>query len=144
VSFVLIHRAIRLVTRVSADRSKRLLAAATVASCLALFAGCEAPPVPRDVTLLARGMTFVLPGNPDEPNPQIAMRAGERIHLVLKNEAPGLLHDISIPDWNVAVDLIRAGEQVEVTFTVPNEPGPHEYRCRPHSEMMKGVIEVTP
>jgi plastocyanin len=93
---------------------------------------------------MARGMTFVLATQPDTPNPVIPLRAGERVRLVLRNEAPGLIHDIAIPEWDVAVAQIRAGESAEVIFTVPDEIGRHEYRCRPHSEMMKGVVEVTP
>ena len=101
-------------------------------------------PVPREVLLVARGMTFVLADSPASANPVIPLQAGERIRLVLKNEAPGLLHDIGIPEWNVQVDQIRAGQTAEVTFTVPNRPGRYEYRCRPHAEMMSGFVEVTP
>ena len=89
-------------------------------------------------------MTFVLADEPDEANPVISMRAGERVRLVLKNEAPGLLHDLGIPEWGVQVTQIRAGESAEVTFTVPTQTGQYEYLCRPHSELMKGVVEVTP
>ena len=94
--------------------------------------------------LVARGMTFALADEPDVPNPVITVHAGERVRLVLKNEAPGLLHDIAIPAWDVQVEQIRAGESAEVTFTVPSDPGRHEYRCRPHSEMMTGFVEVAP
>ena len=59
--------------------------------------------------MIARGMTFVLADEPDAPNPVIAFRAGERVRLVLKNEAPGLLHDFQIPAWGVQVTQIRAG-----------------------------------
>lgn len=90
-------------------------------------------------------MTFVLADEePDEVNPIIKVRSGERVRLVLKNEAPGLLHDIQIPAWRVQVMQIRAGETADVTFTVPNQAGRYEYLCRPHSELMKGIVEVTP
>jgi plastocyanin len=88
-------------------------------------------------------MTFVLANDTEIPNPVIPFRAGERVHLVLKNEAPGLLHDIVIPAFDVEIEQIRAGDSREVTFTVPNRPGRHEYRCRPHSGMMNGFVEVT-
>ena len=97
----------------------------------------------REIVLVARGMSFVLPERPDEPNPLLSLRAGERVRLVLRNEAPGLLHDIRIPAWNVQVDQIRAGETADVTFTVPGEVGRTEYRCQPHGELMKGMVEVT-
>ena len=117
---------------------KRVLLAAVICA-----AACRHAGPTRDVTLVARGMTFILEDSPEQPNPVIALRAGERVRLVLKNEAPGLLHDVAIPDLHVAVDQIRAGETRDVTFTVPDVPGRHEYRCRPHSEMMKGFVEVT-
>ena len=88
-------------------------------------------------------MTFILEESPGDPNPVIALRAGERVRLVLKNDAPGLLHDVEIPALNVALDQIRAGQAADITFTVPDTPGRHEYRCRPHAEMMHGVVEVT-
>ena len=112
---------------------------------LALLAaiGCGNAEPARQVTLVARGMTFVLEGAADAPNPRIPMRTGERIRLVLKNDAPGLLHDVEIPALDVRVDQIRAGQSTDITFTVPDKPGEHEYRCRPHAEMMHGVVEVS-
>ena len=87
-------------------------------------------------------MAFVVEGS-DTHNPVLSFRAGERVRLVLKNEAPGLLHDFVIPQWNVEIEQIRAGESREVTFTVPDTPGRFEYSCRPHAEMMHGHIEVS-
>ena len=110
---------------------------------LAALSGCAVKPAPREIIVLARGMTFVLASDPEAPNPVIPLRAGEHVRLVLRNEAPGLLHDFQIPAWNVQVDQIRAGETSEVTFTVPSAAGRYQYLCRPHSEMMKGFVEVT-
>ena len=97
----------------------------------------------RDVVVLARGMSFVLESSPDVPNPVIPLRAGERVRLVLKNDSPGLLHDIVIPELGVEVEQMRAGESRAITFTVPATPGRHEYKCRPHSAMMQGFVEIT-
>lgn len=123
------------------------LSSAAVCVAFTAFAfvpGCGTHPGPtREVVLEARGMSFVQPGAPETPNPVISLRAGERVRLVVRNEAPGLLHDIEIPDWGIAVEPARAGESRDVTFIVPDEPGPHEYRCRPHAEMMHGIIDVT-
>jgi plastocyanin len=96
----------------------------------------------REIVLVARGMSFV-DGRGDVANPDISLKAGERVRVVLKNEAPGLLHDFEIPAWNVAMDQLRDGESGEVTFRVPDTPGRFEYRCRPHSAMMSGFVEVT-
>lgn len=117
---------------------------ATLVLCVGMIAGCAMSNTTREVTVIARGMTFVLAGAPDTPNPVIPLRAGERLRLVLKNEAPGLLHDILIPAWRVQVDQIRAGQSAEVIFTVPSTVGRYEYLCQPHAELMKGFVEVTP
>jgi hypothetical protein len=110
-----------------------------------LLASCACrTETPREVALLARGMTFVLATAPDIPNPTLHFRAGERVRVVLKNEAPGLLHNFEIPAWNVKVDQLRAGETGEVVFTVPDRPQRSEYRCRPHAELMHAVVEVAP
>jgi plastocyanin len=104
--------------------------------------GCRTAPA-REVTLVARGMTFELPEQPDAPNPVVRLRAGERVRLVLKNEAAGLVHDLVIPDWKVSLDAVAAGETASTTFTVPAETGPVAYRCQPHAAMMSGVFDVT-
>jgi plastocyanin len=123
-------------------RNTSLRAAGTIALLL-VVTGCASQSPVRDVTLIARGMTFVLENAPSQPNPVISLRAGERVRLALKNDAPGLLHDIEIPALNIRLDQIRAGQNTNRTFTVPDLPGRHEYRCRPHAEMMHGVVEVT-
>lgn len=123
-------------------------AAAVAATLLSAAVACRAKPPARDVTLVARGMIFVLDGEEGEdagaPNPVVRLRAGERVRLVLRNEAQGLLHDVEIPAWKIAVPEIRAGETAAVTFTVPDTPGEYEYRCRPHAEMMRGIVSVVP
>jgi plastocyanin len=88
-------------------------------------------------------MTFVAADRADIPNPVLSFRSGERVHLVLKNEAPGLLHDLVIPAWDIEIEQMRAGESRDATFTVPDTPGRFEYHCRPHSGMMTGFVEVT-
>ena len=110
----------------------------------ALIASCACrTESPREIVLVARGMTFALATSPDDANPTLHFRAGERVRLVLKNEAPGLLHDFEIPEWNVKLDQLRAGDTGEVVFMVPSGPGRLQYRCRPHSELMHGSVEVT-
>ena len=129
--------------RTAGAKSRSLFAASAWVSA-GLIAGCGAIDVaPREVTIIARGMTFMLADTPDTPNPVIPLRAGERVRLVLKNEAPGLLHDVQIPAWDVQVEQIRAGQSAEVVFTVPSTVGRFQYLCRPHSELMKGFVEVS-
>jgi hypothetical protein len=109
---------------------------------LTLF-GCGGPDGPREIVVVARGMTFMLPSDPDTANPVIRMRPGEQIALTLENDAPGLIHDFRIPAWNVRSDQIRSGESTMVSFRVPDEVGRYEYTCGPHASLMRGFIEVT-
>jgi plastocyanin len=113
-----------------------------VATLAVALVACANGSQPRQITLVARGMTFVLEDDEDTPNPVIAMRAGEQVRVILKNEAPGLIHDFRIDAWNVQIDPIRSGETAEVVFSVPSTPGKFEYVCHPHAEMMKGLVEV--
>ena len=116
---------------------------ATILS-LTFFAvlGCRSTG-PREVLLVARGMTFTLPSSPDRANPVIHLWPGERVRVILRNEAPGLMHNFEIPSWDVKSEQIRGGQTTSVSFTVPDRKGRVEYMCRPHSSLMHGVIEVS-
>jgi plastocyanin len=109
---------------------------------IGLSSGCRTAPV-REVTLVTRGMTFALPERPDAANPVLQFRSGEKVRLVLRNEAAGMIHDVAIPAWNVAVDAIPSCQTAETTFVVPEAAGSVEYLCRPHAQMMAGTIDVT-
>lgn len=87
-------------------------------------------------------MAFFLADDPETPNPVILFRAGERVRVLIRNDAPGLLHDFHIPAWNLETEQIRAGETTDLVFTVPATLGRSEYLCRPHSELMRGFVEV--
>jgi plastocyanin len=110
---------------------------------LLLGASCS-PGAPREVLVVARGMTFTLPSDPDTVNPVIRVRPGERLRLTLRNEAPGLMHNFEIPAWDVKTDQIRGGSSTSVTLTVPGEQGRYQYICAPHANLMRGFIEVAP
>ena len=94
---------------------------------------------PREILLTARGMAFYVDGG-DTPNPAIAVRAGEHVRFVLRNEAPGLLHDLIIPDLDVALEPVAAGESRAVVVRIPALSAPVRYVCRPHALMMSGTI----
>jgi plastocyanin len=115
-----------------------------VAGLLALgTVSCAGGSGARDIVLVARGMTFVLENAADTPNPVIRVEPGERIRLTLRNEAPGLVHDFSIPAWDVESEQVRHGQSTTVVFTAPSGEGRYEYHCTPHSTMMRGFVEVT-
>ena len=97
---------------------------------------------PRDVVIVAKGMTFTLPSDPATVNPPLRMYPGEVLRVTLRNDAPGLIHDFQIPAWKVKTDQIRGGQSTSVLVTVPAVEGRVKYLCGPHASMMHGVIEV--
>ncbi len=87
-------------------------------------------------------MTFYIDGD-TTANPTIRVKAGEQIRLVLRNEDPGMTHDLVVKDWKVATKtLAERGEQDSVVFRVPDRQGQTEYQCTPHSAMMRGRFHV--
>jgi plastocyanin len=96
----------------------------------------------REITLVARGMAFYLESDPGTPNPTIRVSAGETVRVVLRNEDRGMTHDFAVPAFDEALDGIDWNESDDVTIDVPETPGTYEYRCRPHTLMMRGVLIV--
>ena len=95
----------------------------------------------REVTLVARGMAFYLEDD-TTPNPTIHTRAGETIRLVLRNETPGVLHDLALIELGVSIAPIKPGALGSVSLRVPSRPGAYDYVCRPHALMMRGRLLV--
>ena len=114
-----------------------------VASCIAATAsGPDASvPPPREVALVARGMAFFLAGA-STPNPTIRVSPGERIRIVLRNDTPGMVHDFAVASLGASISPLTTGRSAAVEITAPGRPGRYSYRCRPHSLMMQGAIEV--
>lgn len=97
---------------------------------------------PREIRLVVRDMTFYLEGQ-KTPNPALRMRAGERVRIVLRNEDPGMKHDLVIKSWQVGTPTLdRSGQETAVAFRVPDRRGIETYSCTPHAEMMRGSIRV--
>jgi hypothetical protein len=115
-----------------------LLAAGGVAFALT----ASAPTPDREVTLLARGMAFYLPGDPT-PNPMIAMQRGEVVRLVVRNVDAGLTHDVVVESLGIRSGEIRgAGAEIAVELRAPEAAGDHQYVCSLHAAMMRGTIQV--
>ena len=110
-----------------------------LAGLLAVVAGSTR--APREIVVVARDMAFYLEGDV-RPNPTIRMTAGEDVRLILRNEEPGVTHDFVIGAWRVATPLLHGHETASVEFRAPDRPGRHEYLCSPHSQMMRGAIDV--
>ena len=122
-----------------------LLALLVVGGGIALAVQAATRPEPRTVTLLARDMSFYLPGD-STPNPRLIVERGERLRFVLRNETRGIAHDLEVPDADgepVATREVRgAGETVDLTVRAPEKAGEYEYVCTLHARMMRGVLEV--
>jgi plastocyanin len=101
-------------------------------------------PADREITLVARGMTFYLEGDPATPNPTITVRAGETVRVVYRNEDRGMTHDFAVPALHAESDLVDWNESDDLTLDIPTIPGTYEYVCTPHRLMMSGVIKVIP
>jgi plastocyanin len=96
----------------------------------------------REISLVARDMAFYLNGDFSNPNPQIVVKAGERVRIVVRNDERGMTHDFAVPALGADVDRLEWTEEGEVTFDVPTAPGTYAYLCRPHMLMMKGILKV--
>ena len=96
----------------------------------------------RDITITARDMAFVVSEIAD-PNPTLALMAGEQVKVTLRNDDKGMLHDFSIPEWGVRTGSVEWGEKRTITFRVPTTASTPTYICTPHSAMMSGRIIVS-
>lgn len=115
-----------------------LLVTAVVAGLLAARATARAGV--REITVVARDMAFHVPGS--DPNPTIAVRPGERVRIVVRNETPGMMHDLTIDRLGLSTAPLQAGETGIIEFTAPAAPGRYDYYCRPHPVLMRGALEV--
>jgi plastocyanin len=97
----------------------------------------------HEISLVARGMAFYVEGT-SVANPTMQVRAGDRIRIVLKNEASGLRHDLAVPSLSAVMSPVEPGSSGVLEFDAPAQPGRLVYECRPHAQMMHGMIEVTP
>ena len=87
-------------------------------------------------------MAFFVDGQ-DAANPMLRVKPGERIRLVLRNDDAGLTHDFTIKSWSVATKTLAGkGAGTAVVFRVPEERGTVVYQCTPHSQMMRGTVQV--
>ncbi|MEO6192765.1 MAG: plastocyanin/azurin family copper-binding protein [Thermoanaerobaculia bacterium] len=124
---------------------KILLVCLLVSGALALAVRAAVRPEPRELTLIARGMAFYLPGDPT-PNPRLIARRGEELRITLRNEDRGMAHDLAVASRSgerKSTPVLReAGETAELTLRAPGEPGEYDYLCTRHARMMRGVLEV--
>ncbi|OFW13036.1 MAG: hypothetical protein A3F70_05905 [Acidobacteria bacterium RIFCSPLOWO2_12_FULL_67_14] len=118
------------------------IAAAALLMLLAAMLPALSSTPAREITLVARGMAFYLADDPATPNPEIVVRAGERIRVVLRNDARGMAHDFAVPAASAVLRPIQWSESDDVVFDAPDAPGAYAYECRPHRLMMRGTLRV--
>jgi len=119
-----------------------MIAAAVALVAAAVVTTAGAREEVREIHLVARGMAFYLDAEPAVANPPITLHQGERVRIVLRNETPGINHDLAIAGLSAAMSPVAVGTTGVVDLEVPDRPGRHEYVCRPHSVMMKGVVTI--
>lgn len=119
-----------------------VIAAAAALVVAAVVTSAGAREQVREIRLVARGMSFHLEADPATANPTLTLQAGERVRLVLRNETPGIEHDLAVASLGIGLTPVSAGQTTALDIEVPDRPGRHEYVCRPHAAMMKGIIEV--
>ncbi len=117
------------------------LAVGAVSLFLLLPLTASTRPAVRDITLVVRDMAFYLDGG-GEPNPNIQVRTGETVQLTLLNRDPGFKHNLTIEALGLDMPHLETGASKRVRLRAPSRPGRLPYVCAPHSEMMRGVIEV--
>jgi hypothetical protein len=96
----------------------------------------------RSIDVVVRDMAFYVDGG-TTPNPEIRLKAGERIRLRVRNEDAGMRHDFAISAWTVATKMLQErGEEDVIEFRVPEARGTSSYTCTPHRKMMSGALRV--
>ena len=95
----------------------------------------------HEIRLVARDMAYYVDGK-GAPNPTLTVAHGEQVRIVLRNEDPGMIHDVAVPSWNAMTRRLGAGEETVLQFKAPEQPGLGTYSCTPHGELMRGTIRV--
>ena len=89
----------------------------------------------RTILLTAKGMKF------NATNPTIDLEPGVWIRIVLRNEDPGMQHDLVVPQLGLRSAVTETGESTVLSFRVP-ESGLLTYLCSFHPVSMKGTFYV--
>jgi len=113
------------------------------AALIPMTAASRLPTPVREIRLVARQMTYYREGS-NIPNPTLLVRRGEQVRIVLRNNDPGLIHDLGIDAWRVRTELLDEKSRSEgvIQFQAPEAPADVSYSCTPHGQMMRGTIRV--
>jgi plastocyanin len=97
---------------------------------------------PRTIVLVARNMAFVREGVSAPLNPTVRLRAGERVRFVIRNQDPGMKHDLTIQALGLRSRTLAEGEMDALVFTVPSGASVVDYTCSFHAVLMRGSLAV--
>lgn len=89
----------------------------------------------RTVVLTAKDMKFNM------SNPTIAVAPGEIVRIVIRNEDPGMKHDLFIPQLQLRTPVLEFGDEAVLQFRAPRT-GFLEYLCSFHPVSMRGLFEI--
>ena len=91
--------------------------------------------VARTVVLTAMDMKFNI------SNPTVVIAPGEVIRIVMRNEDPGMKHDLVIPQLGLRTPVLEPGEEAVLEFRAPRT-GSLEYLCSFHPISMRGFLSI--
>lgn len=128
---------------------KRLVLFITLIVVLAGVSGTIfAPTAPsravREIVIVAKDMTFIIDSleSSGAANPTLTVKAGQKVTIVLRNDDPGMQHDLIIQGLQVQVRAVSYGQTTRLTFTVPRESGTYTYLCSFHPRSMRGAFVI--
>jgi hypothetical protein len=87
------------------------------------------PDAAREVRLVVRDMTFYVDGD-TSPNPTLRFKRGEQIRLVLRNDDPGMTHDVAIRACTSPCRSFRARANTKSGSRCRTPPGRPHIRAR--------------
>ena len=116
---------------------KALITTAVIAALLPLLAGSlKRSEAVVTVVVVAKDMKF------NQTNPTIYIRPGTKIRLILRNEDPGMRHDLVLEALGLETPILKKGESAILEFVVEDE-GLFEYICSLHPVLMRGILMVS-
>tara|TARA_B100000809_G_C14658832_1_gene358820 strand:- start:29 stop:466 length:438 start_codon:yes stop_codon:yes gene_type:complete len=116
---------------------KALIITAVFSALLPLLAGnLKRPEAVVTVVVVAKDMKF------NQTNPTIYIRPGTKIRLILRNEDPGMRHDLVLEALGLETPILKEGESAILEFVVEDE-GLFEYICSLHPVLMRGILMVS-
>ena len=87
----------------------------------------------RTIVMTAKDMKFDVT--------TILIAPGESIRIILRNDDPGMKHDLVIPDLGIRTPVLETGEEAVLEFVAPDF-GVLEYFCSMHPVSMFGFLGV--